>query len=331
MEVCGTHTMSIFKHGIRTLLPDHIALLSGPGCPVCVTAQNEIDAFVSLSQKENVMIATFGDLLRVPGTSSSLQQEMSRGRDIRMVYSTSDALRLAEKNPDKEVVFLGIGFETTAPTVALSILDAAEKGIANYSVFCSHKRVPPVLTALLEGKGADIDGFLLPGHVSTVIGEISYRPFFDRFRIPSVITGFEPIDILMAVLELTRQIESGTPALVNCYSRAVNFEGNPKALHILEQVFEIAPAIWRGIGRIPESGFGVNRSYRSFDARERFQITVSEKETPKGCACGDILTGKMIPVQCPLYKTKCTPLTPVGPCMVSSEGTCAAYYRYYGE
>ena len=329
MEVCGTHTMAIFKNGIRFLLPEYIDLISGPGCPVCVTSQGEIDAFLAFSRMENVIVATFGDLVRVPGSRSSLEEQKSQGRDIRIVYSSFDALKIAEEHPEKEIVFLGVGFETTAPTVAASILEARERGIDNYSVMCANKRVPPVLMALVEKGEIGIDGFLLPGHVSTVIGKNAYLPFFNQYKIPGSITGFEPVDILMSIKVLVDQILSGRPDLVNCYTRAVSSEGNEKAQQILDRVFDIDDAKWRGMGQIPESGFCINSEYEKYDAVKRFGLEVPESEEPKGCACGEILTGRITPEACPLYKTQCTPMTPVGPCMVSTEGTCAAYYRYH--
>ena len=330
MEVCGTHTTSIFRSGIRGLLPPTIALLSGPGCPVCVTAQNEIDAFITLSRIDDVIVTTFGDLMRVPGTDSSLQKERAYGSDIRMVYSTFDAFEIAQKNPHKKVVFLGVGFETTAPTIAASILSAKEMQIDNYFVFCAHKLVPPALVALGESKNTSIDGFILPGHVSVIIGLEAYQPFFERFKVPCVVAGFEPVDILQAILLLVEQIKTNDPKLANSYQRAVTFAGNPKAQKVMNDVFETVDANWRGIGTIPTSGLKIREEYAAFDAEKMFHIKISETEDPKGCACGEVLTGLIIPPECTLYKKICTPETPVGPCMVSSEGTCAAYYRYHG-
>lgn len=328
MEVCGTHTMSIFRSGIRSLLPDTITLLSGPGCPVCVTAQNEMDAFIELAGTDDVIIATFGDLLRVPGSGSSLQKERADGRDIRVVYSPLDALEIAKTCPDKNIVFLGVGFETTAPAIAASLLSAREMELKNYSVFSAHKLVPPALSALMNLNDIRIDGFLLPGHVSVIIGAKAYLPFFEQHRIPCVVAGFEPADILQAVYRLISQIESGRPALENSYPRAVAFGGNQKAKHIMSEVFETADTPWRGLGIIPQSGLKIKAEFAMFDAQKKFDITLSESKEPKGCACGDILSGLKTPRECLLYKKICTPMNPVGPCMVSSEGTCAAYYRY---
>jgi hydrogenase expression/formation protein HypD len=331
MEVCGTHTVSIFRHGLRTILPPSITLVSGPGCPVCVTDQGEIDAFVALARQEGVIVATFGDLMRVPGSHSSLQKERAAGRDVRLVYSALDALQIARRNPSHKVAFLGVGFETTAPTIAASILAARQEGLTNYLVFSAHKRVPPALEALMQTPAAGIDGFLLPGHVSVIIGVQAYRPFFDRHGIPCAVAGFEPGDILQAVALLTEQIAAGRPRLDNCYPRAVSEEGNPRARGVMEAVFQVADARWRGIGIIPRSGLAIREGFAAFDARRQLQIDVSETQEPAGCACGDILAGVKVPPQCALYGKTCTPADPVGPCMVSGEGTCAAYHRYHRE
>jgi hydrogenase expression/formation protein HypD len=331
MEVCGTHTVSIFRSGIRSVLPGTISLLSGPGCPVCVTDQAEIDTFVELARQPGVTVTTFGDLMRVPGSASSLQREKADGRDVRIVYSTMDALALARKSPDRQVVFLGVGFETTAPTVAAAIAAAAGLKLANFSVISAHKLVPPALEALMAIEEVRVDGFILPGHVSVIIGLDAYRSFFERHRIPCVVAGFEPADILQAVAMLVEQVEADRPALENAYPRAVSPGGNAKARQVLAEVFEPADACWRGIGRIPASGLRIRAAYAAFDAKQRFGLRLPEAKTPKGCACGDILTGKKTPPECALYKKACTPLEPVGPCMVSSEGTCAAYYKYSDE
>jgi hydrogenase expression/formation protein HypD len=329
MEVCGTHTMSIFRSGIRGLLPATVSLLSGPGCPVCVTSQNEIDAFIALSRFDDVIITTFGDLIKVPGTDSSLQKERAEGRDIRMVYSTYDALEIARNNPNKKVAFLGVGFETTAPTIAASILTAIERRLDNYFVFCAHKLLPPALDILMKVKKTKIDGFILPGHVSVIIGIKAYLPIFEQYQTPCVVAGFEPVDILQAILMLVEQIESGKPELVNGYKRAVIFDGNQKAQKIMEDVFETIDANWRGIGTIPKSGLQIREEFAAYDARKVFEIENTDSMDPKGCACGEILTGLKVPSECSLYKKTCTPMDPVGPCMVSSEGTCAAYYRFH--
>jgi hydrogenase expression/formation protein HypD len=328
MEVCGTHTMSIFKHGIRSVLPDHITLLSGPGCPVCVTAQRDIDAFVQFSRKENMIVTTFGDLMKVPGSGSSLSKEKAEGADVRMVYSVFDAVAIARENPDKEVVFCAVGFETTTPTIAATILSARGEGVNNFSIYSANKLTPPALAALMETDGVKIDGFILPGHVSVITGTNAYRDTFERYNIPSVITGFEPIDILNCVLLLIEQNETGVKALVNGYPRAVSDNGNLKAKAILNQVFELCDATWRGIGEIPSSGMSLKNEFKAFDAAKKFNMDLPDVPEPAGCACGQILMGLKTPEECKLYKTKCTPMTPVGPCMVSSEGSCAAFYRY---
>ncbi len=331
MEVCGTHTVSIFRSGIRSVLPQTISLLSGPGCPVCVTDQAEIDAFIELARIDDVIITTFGDLMRVPGTQSSLQQESAAGRDIRVVYSTFDALEIAKKNPDQHVVFLGIGFETTAPTIAASILSAARMDVKNFSVISAHKLVPPALEALMAAEGVLIDGFILPGHVSVIIGLKAYQPFFDKYQIPCVVAGFEPTDILHAISMLIEMLESNSPNLDNAYPRAVTVDGNTKAQQILDEIFEPADACWRGIGVIPQSGLKIRAQYAAHDAEKLFNIEVPDAKIPKGYACGEVLIGTKIPPECALYKKACTPMDPVGPCMVSTEGTCAAYYKYHSE
>ena len=331
MEVCGTHTVSIFRSGIRSVLPPTISLLSGPGCPVCVTDQGEVDAFIELARIDDVIITTFGDLMRVPGTKSSLQKESAGGRDIRVVYSTFDALEIAAKNPDKSVVFLGVGFETTAPTIAAAILTAAQTGVKNFSVISAHKLVPPALEALMASEEVKIDGFILPGHVSVIIGLKAYQPFFDHYKIPCVVSGFEPADILQAISMLVEMLESGSPALGNAYPRAVTADGNAKAQEILDEIFEPADACWRAIGVIPKSGLAIREKYAAHDAQKLFDVQLPDAKTPKGCACGEILIGTKTPPECALYKKVCTPMDPVGPCMVSTEGTCAAYYKYHSD
>jgi hydrogenase expression/formation protein HypD len=328
MEVCGTHTVALFRSGIRSMLPPTIRLLSGPGCPVCVTDQGEIDAFIELANTRDVIVATFGDLMRVPGSGSSLQQARAAGSDVRVVYSAFDALDIARRNPSRPVVFLGVGFETTAPTIAATIVTAQEQGLENFSVFCAHKRVPPALEALLSSRQLHIDGLLLPGHVSVIIGVDAYRPLVKRHAMPCVVAGFEAVDLLQALVLLIEQIETGKPQLANAYPRAVTDRGNTRALEMLAAVFMPCDARWRGIGVIADSGLEIREGFAAFDAGKVFGITACQVPDPPGCACGEILTGSKTPPQCSLYKTVCTPADPVGPCMVSSEGTCAAYYRY---
>lgn len=329
MEVCGTHTMAIFKNGIRSVLPETITLLSGPGCPVCVTSQGEIDAFVKLAEEKDVIIATFGDLIRVPGSDSSLQQKQAEGCDIRIIYSCMDALNIAKENPDKTIVFPGVGFETTAPGTAATIITAKQQGIDNFCVLSAQKTVPPALFGLMGIPGVRIDGFLLPGHVSVITGQNAYLPFTEAFKLPCVIAGFEPTDILSGLLSLVEAVETDGSGVKNAYTRAVSPDGNSKARSVLYEVFTPSDAQWRGIGTIPGSGLAFKPGYGDFDAVKRFNLKISSNETVKGCACGEILTGLKTPADCKLYKKTCTPLSPVGPCMVSSEGTCAAYYKYH--
>jgi hydrogenase expression/formation protein HypD len=329
MEVCGTHTVAIFRSGIRTVIPETISLISGPGCPVCVTDQKDIDGFLEIAKQDDTIVATFGDLMRVPGTHSSLQKERGKGRDIRLVYSALDALKMAEENPAKRVVFLGVGFETTAPTVAAAILSAQQRNLHNFMVYSAFKRVLPALEALITSPEVAIDGFLLPGHVSVIIGVKGYLPFFEQHRVPCVVSGFEPVDILRALELLVSQVENSDPRLENAYQRAVRYEGNAKAQKIMEEVFESEDVAWRGLGTIPKSGFRLKERFKAHDAERMLSLEIPSSTSIRRCACGDILRGIKTPPECPLYKSTCTPLAPIGPCMVSSEGTCAAYFRYH--
>lgn len=328
MEVCGTHTMAIARNGIRAMLPGDITLLSGPGCPVCVTAQEEIDRCLALAEQENVIITTFGDLMRVPGSDTSLQQQRAHGADVRVVYSPLNCLEIARDNPDREVVFLGVGFETTAPAVAATILQAAVRHIDNFSVLSMHKVVPPALHALMQHPDVRVDGFILPGHVSVIIGARAYRNIADQYEVACVIAGFEPVDILDCIRRLLAQIRNGRAAVEIAYGRAVTVDGNARARAVMEQVFKPSDAMWRGIGVIPGSGLILREKYRDYDAAQRFTLSIDSKPEVSGCRCGDILIGKRTPPECPLFAVSCIPQHPVGPCMVSSEGTCAAYYRY---
>lgn len=329
MEVCGTHTMAIFRSGLRALLPETITLVSGPGCPVCVTAQREIDQFVALARCEGVILTTFGDLLRVPGSGSSLQQARAAGCDVRVVYSPLDDLALAAQNPAQKVVFLGVGFETTAPTVAAALLSARARGVSNFLVFAAHKRTPPAVAALMAAPDLRVDGFLLPGHVCLVAGTRAFQPLVDRYRIPCVVGGFEPVDLLRALARLVAQIEAGEALLENAYERAVTVAGNAKARAAMAAVFADVDAEWRGMGVIPGSGLKIAAAHRALDAEASFDLSVPDVPEPRGCACGEVLKGIKLPTDCVLYQKACTPLHPVGPCMVSSEGTCAAYFRYH--
>ena len=329
MEICGTHTMAIFRHGIRSLLPDHIELISGPGCPVCVTATEEIDRSIKLSRIPGVIVTTYGDMMRVPGTESSLQEEKGRGADIRMVYSTFDAIKLTEGCPDKKVVFLGIGFETTAPTVAATIKAARDRKFPNFFVLSAHKLLPPAMDALISGGDHVIDGFICPGHVSTIIGTSAYESVVEKYRIPCVVVGFEPVDILQGILMLVDQIENGRAEAEIQYKRAVTPEGNPGALLIMKEVFEPSDSPWRGLGMIPLSGLVIKDEFSDYDARRCFDLYVPPAKEPPGCRCAEVLRGTIKPLECQLFRKACSPGRPVGACMVSSEGTCAAYYKYH--
>jgi hydrogenase expression/formation protein HypD len=328
MEVCGTHTVSICRHGIREMLPPAITLTSGPGCPVCVTATADIDTFIKAAEMRGSIITTFGDLLRVPGSKSSLQDARAEGADIRTVYSSLDALQIARQNPERQVIFLGVGFETTTPTVAAAILTAEQEGLQNFSVISSHKVMPPALDALLSDPEIQIDGLICPGHVSIMIGADAYEPFVERYKIPCVIAGFEPVDIFEAVVMLTEQVQSGKPKVEIAYDRAVTREGNQQAMAIMYKIFEPADALWRGLTVIPASGLEIRPEYDYFNARNRFDLTVVEAKDPAGCACGDVLKSIKTPQDCKLFGTACMPEHPIGPCMVSGEGACGAYYKY---
>ncbi|MDI6785729.1 MAG: hydrogenase formation protein HypD [bacterium] len=328
MEVCGTHTMAIFKYGIKNMLPERVNLISGPGCPVCVTPQIDIVRAIAISKLPNVMLASFGDMMRVPGGNTSLENEKAKGRDIRIVYSPLDSLDIAKKNKDKRVVFLGVGFETTSPSIAATILKAYDENINNLFFLSCHKLIPPTMKALLSLGEVRVDGFICPGHVSTLIGTIPYEFIAKDYNIPCVIAGFEPLDILQSILMLLEQINEGKALVKNQYTRCVKPEGNIKAMEILREVFEVSDSSWRGIGVIPKSGLKIREKYKNFDA-SAFEIEVEDiKEEEKGCICGNILRGINKPYDCKLFGKECTPLYPVGPCMVSTEGTCAAYYKY---
>jgi hydrogenase expression/formation protein HypD len=329
MEICGSHTAAIGRFGIRELLPDNIRLLSGPGCPVCVTSSGEIDAALYLAMQENVLFTSFGDMLRVPASGGiTLQMIRAEGADVRVVLSPLDALRLAEENPDRDVVFMGIGFETTAPTIAATMKTAKSKQIGNFSVLSVHKVIPPALQILIDSPELRIDGFLCPGHVSVIIGAEAYRPIAEAQR-AAVITGFEPIDILQGIVMILEQIDSRQFEVAIQYSRGVKPEGNARAREAMAEVFATVTAEWRGIGWIPCSGLTPREAYQNFDARKRFVIPEFVSQDPPGCSCGDILCGVKTPPECPLFRTVCTPVNPIGPCMVSSEGTCAAYFKYH--
>ena len=331
MEFCGGHTVTIFRYGIRRVLPSTIDMVSGPGCPICVTANADLDKAIALAQIPEVIIATFGDMLKVPGSHSSLQEVKANGADVRMVYSTMDALKIAEDNPGKSVVFLGIGFETTAPTIAASILQAEENGIKNYYILSLHKLCPPVIRAILDSGEVKLHGLICPGHVSAIIGSHPWEFIAQDYGIPCVVSGFEPLDILQCVNMLVAQIENGESKVEIAYRRGVRPEGNQQALKLMEEVFETCPAEWRGIGEVPDSGLKVRKEYQPFDAEVAFDIDPGSPYEPEGCICGDILRGVKTPLDCWLFGKVCTPESPVGPCMVSSEGSCSAYYLYGGD
>ncbi len=328
MEVCGSHTMAVSRFGIRSLLPDRLRLVSGPGCPVCVTPLRNIDHAIALSRLPHTIIATFGDLIRVPGSETSLEQARAAGSDVRVVYSTLDALDLARKRPEHQVVFLGIGFETTAPTVAAALLQAHEEHLCNFSVLSDHKVMPPPMRALMEAPDVHVRGFICPGHVSTVIGSGAYRFLAEEYGASSVVAGFEPLDILHALLLLARQAAESRAEVENAYGRAVTEEGNHAARALLERMFEPCDAAWRGFGVIPGSGLAIREEFAHLDAARRFDVQVPDAEDDPACRCPDVLRGVVVPTECPLFARRCTPEAPKGACMVSSEGTCAAYYRY---
>ena len=330
MEFCGGHTVTIFRYGIRQALPKTIEMLSGPGCPVCVTANADLDKAIALARVPDVIITTFGDILKVPGSRSSLQQAKAEGADVRMVYSTMDAIRIAEENPKQRVVFLGIGFETTAPTIAASILEAVEKELANYTVLSLHKLCPPVIKALLDSGEVKLDGLICPGHVSAVIGSNAWGFIAGDYGIPCVVSGFEPLDVLQCIDMLVAQVEHGDPKVEIAYRRGVQPQGNSEALKLIDEVFEPCPANWRGIGTILDSGLKLRSQYQRFDAERVFDIDPGPTREPKGCICGDILRGVKTPHDCQLFGTGCTPEDPIGPCMVSAEGSCSTYYLYGG-
>jgi hydrogenase expression/formation protein HypD len=328
MEFCGGHTVAIFKYGLRQLLPQNIEMLSGPGCPVCVTAAADLDKAIALGKLPDVVITSFGDMVRVPGSTSSLQRAKAEGADVRVVYSTQDALAIARDNPDKAVIFIGIGFETTAPTVAASVLQATNENIENYYVLSLHKVCPPIMKALLDMGEVKIDGIICPGHVSAIIGSQPYRFIAHDYGIACVVSGFEPLDILLAVDMLVEQIEAEQPKIEIAYRRGVKPEGNLQAIRLMETVFDTGDANWRGIGTVPASGLKLRADYKRFDADKVFDIDPGPTNEPAGCICGAVLRGVSTPNDCRLFRITCAPEHPVGPCMVSSEGSCATYYQY---
>jgi hydrogenase expression/formation protein HypD len=329
MEVCGGHTTAIFKYGIKALLPENIQLISGPGCPVCVTSTRFIDHAIALSRLPGTIVASFGDLIRVPGSTSSLLKEKAKGREIRTCYSSMDAVEIAEKNPDKRVVFLGIGFETTAPTVAAAMKYAKAHHLTNFYVLSAVKTMPNAMKALVESGVLNLHAFICPGHVSTITGLSIYDFLARYFKMPCVITGFEPLDILQSILMIAKQIHEGRSDVENQYARVVTWEGNKIARELMNEVFTPCDMVWRGMGMIPQSGLVPNEKYRGFDAQKQIRVEIepSHGEHP-ACICGDIMRGGKIPLDCTLFAKACTPKDPKGACMVSEEGSCAIYYKY---
>ena len=328
MEVCGTHTMSIFRYGIRSVIPENIVLLSGPGCPVCVTPVDFIDTALEMAKIKDVITTTFSDMLRVPGTKDNLYNLRSLGCDIRAVYSPSDAVRIAGENLSRNVIFIAVGFETTAPTTAASILLAHKSGINNFFILCGHKTMPNAMTALAQSGELKLDGFICPPHVSAITGTKIYDFLPEKYGKACVVGGFEPVDLLQTILMLIRQINERNASVQNQYSRVVTRDGNLKARQIIDSVYETSDSDWRGLGVISASGLKINKNYQVYDAAEKYPINIEKCPDNPACLCGDVLTGRKIPTDCPLFRKSCTPQDPKGACMVSSEGTCAAYYKY---
>ena len=325
MEVCGTHTQTIEKFGIRSLLPKNIELISGPGCPVCVTSVKEIDEVIELSKRDNLIITTFGDMLKVPGTESSLSEMKTLGKDVKVVYSISDAVKIAKENPNKEVVHVAIGFETTIPSTACEILSNAPE---NFSVLSCHRLIPPAMEFLQKEGDVQIDGFICPGHVSAIIGTRPYEKISKKFKVPQVVAGFEPVDVIIAIEQLLRMLKEKKPEVKNEYSRVVKPEGNIKAQKIISEVFEPVDVEWRGFPKIQKSGLKLKEKFSQYDARKKFAIKIKSSKEPKGCICGKVLKGIAKPTDCKLFAKGCTPEKPVGPCMVSTEGACGIVYKF---
>ncbi len=328
MEVCGGQTHSLVKNGILDVLPKEITMVHGPGCPVCVTPLHLIDKAIYLAKEKGVILCSFGDMLRVPGSKESLLEAKAQGADIRILYSPLEAVQIAQQNPDKEVVFFAVGFETTAPANALSVIHAKKLGLKNYSILTSHVLVPPAIENIMEDVDAHIDGFLAAGHVCTIMGYWEYYPLVEKFKIPIVVTGFEPVDILQGILMVVKQLEEGRYEVENQYTRYVTEEGNQPAQDVIFQVFEISDRVWRGMENIPNSGYRIKDEFAEFDAIRKFDVQLEEAEENPECLAGEIMKGIIKPYQCPAFGKKCTPENPLGAPMVSSEGACAAYYHY---
>ncbi len=328
MEVCGTHTMAAFRSGLHSLMPANVRLLSGPGCPVCVTPQSDIDALIALAGEPGVILCTYGDMMRVPGSRGSLERVRSDGGDVRVVYSATQAVDLARREPGRQVVFAAVGFETTAPATAAALQRAQAAELDNFSLLTSHKTIVPAMAALLSRGEVAVDGFLCPGHVSVIIGAGAYQPIVRRFAVPCVIGGFEPAHMAAALAHLVDLTARGEAKLINDYPEAVHRAGNPAARALLTHYFQPVDARWRGLGVIPGSGLELRPAYRSFDARHRFGVPDRPDCEPRGCRCGEVIAGVVDPPACGLFATACTPINPIGPCMVSGEGTCQAWFRY---
>ncbi len=328
MEVCGGQTHSIVRFGIDELLPEQVSLIHGPGCPVCVTPVETIDRALAIAARPGVMLCSFGDMLRVPGSTQSLLTVKSQGADVRIVYSPMDALELALRHPDREVVFFGVGFETTAPATAMAVYEARRRGLANFSLLVSHVLVPPAIEAILASPSCRVDAFLAAGHVCTVMGIEEYRPLAERYRVPIVATGFEPLDLLQGIHMCVKQLEEGRAEVENQYARSVRLAGNEPAQQRIREVFEVVPRKWRGIGAIAASGLGLRAEYAAYDAERRFEVGDVGGPESAECRAGEVLQGLLKPPQCPAFGARCTPESPLGATMVSSEGACAAYYRF---
>jgi hydrogenase expression/formation protein HypD len=327
MEVCGSHTMAFAKSGLKSRLKDHVRLIAGPGCPVCVTDQKSIDAMIQLAEGANRILCTFGDMMRVPGSRISLMKAKTDGKDIRVIYSPLDSVKIAEENPDKEVIFLGIGFETTIPILTLAIREAERKELKNYSVWMTTKLVEPVMRALLDSGEVKLDGFILPGHVSVVLGKKSFEFLVEDYKISGVITGFEPVQLLSGIYKILQLLLENKHDVINDYKYVVKNEGNLHAQNLLKKYLKLDDEDWRGMGTIPKSGLVLKDQYAQFDAKKKYKVTVGEPRKTK-CRCGEIIKGLVTPEECVLFNKGCTPTQPIGPCMVSTEGTCAAHYQY---
>lgn len=327
MHVCGTHEHTISKYGLRSLLPKSLEILSGPGCPVCVCPAADIDKAIELGKRENTIITTFGDMIRVPASNLSLAELKAKGADVRIVYGPHDAIKIAKENPDKEIIFFAIGFETTAPLIGYEIQSGPP---SNFSVICAYKLIPAALELLISQSQLRIDGFISPGHVSTIIGLEPFKIFSDAYRVPNVIAGFEPNDVLLGILMLLQQIKNKKFETLNEYSRVVKPEGNKIAQEIIADVFQSVSSPWRGIGRVLDGGLAIRDKYEKFDADKKFDIKIEKsQDIPPGCSCHLVMVGKLYPNECKLFAEKCTPLNPIGPCMVSQEGTCSIFYKYH--